>query len=86
MEKIFIRFKPDIIFHAGALKNMLAYAENISEAIRTNVLATAVITDLAIKFASTCFVQISTDKAVDPSSVMGFTKKLAEIIMQSKDK
>ena len=86
MEKIFSRFKPDIIFHAGALKHVSICEENISEAIRTNVLATAVIADLAIKFSSICFVQISTDKAVEPSSVMGFTKKLAEIIMQSKDK
>ena len=86
MEKIFSRFKPDIIFHAGALKHVSICEENISEAIRTNVLATAVLADLAIKFSSKCFVQISTDKAVEPSSVMGLTKKLAEIIMQSKDK
>ena len=85
MEKIFSRFKPDIIFHAGALKHVSICEENISEAIRTNVLATTVLADLAIKYSSTCFVQISTDKAVEPSSVMGFTKKLAEIIMQSKD-
>ena len=61
-------------------------AENISEAIRTNVLATAMLAKLAEKFKSTCFVQISTDKAVEPSSVMGFTKKLAEIIIQTKDR
>jgi len=86
MEKLFIKYKPDVIFHAGALKHVTICEENISEAIRTNVIATAMLADLAEKFSSSCFVQISTDKAVEPSSVMGLTKKLAEIIIQSKDK
>ncbi len=86
MEKIFSKFKPDIIFHAGALKHVTICEENISEAIRTNILATAMLAKMAEKFACLCFVQISTDKAVEPSSVMGLTKKIAEIIIQAKDK
>ncbi len=86
MEKLFSMQRPDVIFHAGALKHVTICEENISEAIRTNVLATAMLADLAEKFLSKCFVLISTDKAVEPTSVMGFTKKLAEIIVKSKDR
>ena len=86
MEKLFSNFRPDIIFHAGALKHVTICEENISEAIRTNVISTAMLANLAEKFGCSCFVQISTDKAVEPTSVMGLTKKLAEIVIQSKDK
>ena len=86
MEKLFVKHKPDVIFHAGALKHVAICEENISEAIRTNVLATSMLANLAEKFSSKCFVLISTDKAVEPTSVMGFTKKLAEIIIKSKDR
>ncbi|MEC8100098.1 MAG: polysaccharide biosynthesis protein, partial [Pseudomonadota bacterium] len=86
MEKLFDRYKPDIIFHAGALKHVTICEENISEAIRTNVIATSMLANLAEKFSSKCFVLISTDKAVEPTSVMGLTKKMAEIVIKSKDK
>ena len=59
MEKLFYKFRLDVIFHAGALKHVTICEENISEAIRTNVLATAMLAKLAEKFKSTCFVQIS---------------------------
>ena len=85
MEKLFSTYKPDIIFHAGALKHVTICEENISEAIRTNVIATAMLANMAEKFSSSCFVQVSTDKAVEPSSVMGFTKKIAENIIKAKD-
>ena len=85
MEKVFKNYKPDVIFHAGALKHVTICEENITEAIRTNVLATSMLSNLAEKYYSKCFVLISTDKAVEPTSVMGFTKKLAEIIVKSKD-
>ena len=85
MEKVFIKYKPDVVFHAGALKHVTICEENITEAIRTNVLATSMLSNLAEKYSCKCFVLISTDKAVEPTSVMGFTKKLAEIIVKSKD-
>ena len=85
IEKIFKSYKPEIVFHAAALKHVTICEENISEAIRTNSLATLFLANMAEKYKSKCFVLISTDKAVEPSSVMGFTKKLAEIIIQSKD-
>ena len=85
MEKLFSKHKPNIIFHAAALKHVTICEENITEAIRTNVLATSMLANLAEKHSSKCFVLISTDKAVEPSSVMGFTKKLAEIVIKSKD-
>ena len=73
--KTFSTYKPDIIFHAGALKHVTICEENISEAIRTNVIATAMLANMAEKFSSSCFVQVSTDKAVEPSSVGGIYKK-----------
>ena len=78
--------KPDIIFHAGALKHVTICEENVSEAIRTNVIATSMLANLAEKHSCKCFVLISTDKAVEPSSVMGYTKKLAELVIKSKDR
>ena len=86
IEKLFKRFYPDIIFHAAALKHVAICEDNISEAVRTNVLATHFLSNMAEKYKSSCFVLISTDKAVDPTSVMGLTKKSAEMIIQSKDK
>ena len=85
MEKLFSTYNPDIIFHAGALKHVTICEENISEAIRTNVIATAMLANMAEKYSCACFVQVSTDKAVEPSSVMGFTKKIAENIIKAKD-
>lgn len=85
IKKIFASFKPEIIFHAAALKHVTICEENISEAIRTNALATFFLTEMAEEYNCKCFVLISTDKAVEPSSVMGVTKRLAEIIVQSKD-
>jgi len=86
MQKIFLKYKPDIIFHAGALKHVTICEENVSEAVRTNVIATSMLANLAEKHSCKCFVLISTDKAVEPSSVMGYTKKLAELVIKSKDR
>ena len=86
VEKIFSEHKPHIIYHAAALKHVAICEENVSEAIRTNVLATDTLTNLSEKYKAKCFVLISTDKAVNPSSAMGATKKLAESIIQSKDR
>ena len=86
MHKLFDKHRPDVIFHAGAMKHVAICEENISEAIRTNVFGTLCLSNLAEKFLSKCFVLISTDKAVDPTSVMGCTKKIAELVVKSKDK
>ena len=86
VEKIFSEHKPHIIYHAAALKHVAICEENVSEAIRTNVLATHILANLSEKYKAKCFVLISTDKAVNPSSAMGATKKLAEYIIQSKDR
>jgi O-antigen biosynthesis protein WbqV len=86
LEKIFIKYKPDIIYHAAALKHVFICEENPSEAIRTNIFGTHILAKLAENYKTKCFVLISTDKAVNPSSVMGATKKFAESIIQSKDR
>ena len=86
MEKVFIKYKPDIIYHAAALKHVSICEENVSEAIRTNIFGTDLLSGFAQKYLSKCFILISTDKAVSPSSVMGATKKIAENIIQSKDR
>ncbi len=86
VEKIFNEYKPHIIYHAAALKHVAICEENISEAIRTNTLATHLLASLSEKYKAKCFILISTDKAVDPTSAMGVTKKLAESIIQSKDR
>ncbi|MDA9559004.1 polysaccharide biosynthesis protein, partial [Alphaproteobacteria bacterium] len=86
VEKIFSEHKPHIVYHAAALKHVAICEENVSEAIRTNVLATHILANLSEKYKVKCFVLISTDKAVNPSSAMGATKKLAESIIQSKDR
>ena len=86
LENVFIKYKPTIIYHAAALKHVFICEENPSEAIRTNIFGTYLLARLAEKYRIKCFVLISTDKAVNPSSVMGATKKFAESIIQSKDR
>ena len=86
LEKVFIKHKPSIIYHAAALKHVFICEENPTEAIRTNIFGTYKLANLSEKYQIKCFVLISTDKAVNPSSVMGATKKFAESIIQSKDR
>jgi FlaA1/EpsC-like NDP-sugar epimerase len=83
MELIFKTFKPDIIFHAAAYKHVSLMEENPHEAIRVNVGGTKVVTELAIKYAVGKFVMISTDKSVNPTSVMGASKRICEKLVQS---
>ena len=82
MREIFERFRPEVIFHAAAHKHVPLMESNTTEAIKNNVLATRSLGQLAGEFAAKDFVLISTDKAVNPTSVMGASKRIAEIVVQ----
>lgn len=86
LEEIFRGHTPQYVFHAAAYKHVPMMEDNVSEAIQTNVLGTKNIADLAVKYRSHKFVLVSTDKAVNPTNVMGCSKRLAEIYIQSLSK
>lgn len=83
MELIFSEFKPDIVFHAAAYKHVPIMEENVHEALRVNVGGTKTIAELSVKYNVKKFVMISSDKSVNPSSVMGVSKRICEMILQS---
>lgn len=85
IEEVFEQYKPQIIYHAAAYKHVLFMEENAYEAVFVNVFGTKNIADMAIKYGSEKFVMISTDKAVNPTNVMGATKRIAEIYTQSRN-
>lgn len=83
IREIFERFKPEVVFHAAAHKHVPLMEANPTEAIKNNVFATKLVAELAGKSGAKAFVLISTDKAVNPTSVMGASKRVAEIAVQS---
>ena len=86
MEELFGEHRPDYVFHAAAYKHVPMMEDNPEESVRNNVDGTRVIADLSVKYGTRKFVMVSTDKAVNPTNVMGCSKRICEIYVQSLDK
>jgi FlaA1/EpsC-like NDP-sugar epimerase len=86
MRMLFEKYKPDIVYHAAAYKHVPLMEKNPVQAVRVNMLGTKILADLSVEYKTTKFIMVSTDKAVNPTNVMGASKRIAEIYVQSLGK